>query len=128
MGTTGGGAEVTASVAEGRWRGGAAPTDDVAEQRRQAHGSGAAGRNVCERERGMGAQVFFWINQKFPSATPKADESCLNFHRPPPPPLANGSYVNFGRLAPADGNYVISTGFPLSRRKLLWQTNFFCFS
>jgi hypothetical protein len=30
-------------------------------------------------------------------------------------PAADGSYINFRRLAPADGNYVISVGFPSSR-------------
>jgi hypothetical protein len=36
-------------------------------------------------------------------------------------PPANGSYVNFRRLASADRNYVISVSFPLSQRKLLWR-------
>jgi hypothetical protein len=35
---------------------------------------------------------------------------------------ADGSYVNFHRLALADEDYVISVGFPSSRRKLLWPT------
>jgi intein-encoded DNA endonuclease-like protein len=42
-------------------------------------------------------------------------------------PPADGSEVNFRRLALADGNYVISVGFSSSQRKLLWPMKSFIF-
>jgi hypothetical protein len=55
--------EVVTGIAEGSWRGRAPRVNSVAEQRWRAHGSGAAARSVCQRERGRGTRGIFSISQ-----------------------------------------------------------------
>jgi hypothetical protein len=63
-------------IIKGRWRGRAKPVDSMAEQRRCAHGLGAAAvgmlvirsddrsmLSVCVRDRGRGVRAVFWISQ-----------------------------------------------------------------
>jgi hypothetical protein len=67
------------------------------ERRRWAHGSWRRGSELSDRERGRARGIFL-------------DKEITFVSHPP----ADGSYVNFCRLALADGNYVISIGFPSS--------------